>query len=553
MKFGSGCDNQRRSWINKPERLMKPNEKESKTLLKIRPGKERLVAAVAYARMGLHVYPLYGIRGDGHCSCGNPKCLQRGNHPRITDWRNKASYDEATIRLLWGKWPDSDIGILTGAVSGFVVLKVNGKKGEQSRKFIVLPSTLEGRTPSGRQLFFQHPGHHVMNCMNLLPGLDLEGDGGSVVLPFSGSEYDWEENVELAPCPEVLVQLGHSIRPKSDPKSGSLDEWNSDFNPLDLAELLQKPEQHLEWVVDGYGAPGRWTLVAGPPKIGKTTLAYEMAMRVARGKPWLKRLIRQGKVLVLAVEEHHEDVARRFRRLGAGGVPGQIKIVTGPLEFSEKILAEIVKYIEEENIELVLVDTLAAWWHLENENDASQVLRSGRMLLNAIRQTNAAWMCIVHTRKSGGEGGDEIRGSSALLGLVDIAISMKRRPGDPQARVLETVSRFSETPKELVIRYGNNGYEAMGSPDEVSAKGKAEQVFAMLDQTPRSIAEIVEATGLSKQDVSRAIVFLKGQVVRQGNGHKNDPFQYRRDSISPNSPSREEGLDESNLELEEEV
>ena len=287
-----------------------------------------------------------------------------------------------------------------------------------------------------------------------------------------------------------------SIRPKSDPKGGSLDESNSGFNPEDLGEMLRKPEQHLEWTVTGYGAPGRWTLIAGPPKIGKTTAAYEVSVHVARGRPWLRRNVRQGKVLILAVEEHSDDVIRRFRMLGVEGLEGQIKIVTGPLEFSAEVLRDIVEYVIEQDIELVLVDTLAAWWHLENENDASEVLRSGRMLLNAIHQTKAAWLCLVHTRKSGGEGGDEIRGSSALLGLVDIAISMKRRPGDSQTRVLETVSRFSETPKELVIRYGENGYEALGSPAQVSVHGKADQVLAVLDQTPCTIDEIVESTSL---------------------------------------------------------
>lgn len=358
-----------------------------------------------------------------------------------------------------------------------------------------------------------------------------------------------------ASCARYNPVQSDSIRPKSDPKDESLDESNCGFNPDDLDELLRKkPEQHLEWIVPGYGAPGRWTLVAGPPKIGKTTLAYEAVVRVARGNIWLGRRIRRGKVLVLAVEEHSDDVIRRFRGLGTVGLRGQIKIVTGPLEFSVTVLDEIVNYIAEQNIELVLVDTLAAWWHLENENDASEVLRSGRMLLDAIRQTKAAWMCVVHTRKSGGEGGDEIRGSSALLGLVDIAISMKRRPGDPQKRMLEAVSRFSQTPKELVIRYGKQGYEAMGSPAQVSAHGKAQQVLAVLDQTPRSIRKIVKSTGLSKQDVSRGIDFLGGQIIQEGSGHKGDPFQYRRrNPIRPNSHPRGEGLDESNLELEEEV
>lgn len=531
--------------------------KSKRFILTIRPGKERLVAALTYARMGWRIHPLHGVRESGHCTCGNPECLpkNRGKHPRIKDWPNQASCDRATIRSWWKKWPHSNVGIVTGAISGIVVLKINGKKGEQSSKFLVLPSTTEVSARGSRQLYYRHPGHHV-NRVGMLPGIDLKGDGGFVVAPpsqYPGGKYEWEEIVEFAAFPEVLVQLGHSIHPTSNPKAEGLGEWNSGFNPEDLEVVLRKPQLHLEWIVEGYGAPGRWTLVAGPPKIGKTTLAYELVMRVARGKPWLRRLIRQGKVLILAVEEHSDDVVHRLRMLGTEGLEGQIKIMTGPLEFSADVLGEIVQYIDEQNIKLVLVDTLAAWWGLQNENDASEVLRSGRILLNAIRRTNAAWLCLVHTRKSGGNEGDEIRGSSALLGLVDIAISMKRRPGDSQMRVLESVSRFSETPKELVIRYEENGYQFKGSSDELSAKGKAERVLKVLDQTPRSIEEITKATSLSKQDAYRAIDSLAEQVVRKGTGHKNNPRRYSRNSIRPNSLSREEGLDESNCELEEET
>ena len=59
---------------------------------------------------------------------------------------------------------------------------------------------------------------------------------------------------------------------------------------------------------------------------------------------------------------------------------------------------------------------------------------------------------------------------------------------------------------------------------------------------------------LSKQDVSRAMESLEGQIIREGSGHKGDPFRYRRnDSIRPSPHPKGSSMDESNLELEEEV
>ena len=160
------------------------------------------------------------------------------------------------------------------------------------------------------------------------------------------------------------------IRPNSDPMNTGLDESNAVFCPIDIGALLRAPPEDISWVIPGYAAPGRWSLIAGPPKIGKTTWAYEAIVHVARGQPWLGRRIRRGKVLILAVEEHPDDVARRFRSLGVAGLDGEIKVIAGPLEFSTKVLREIVEYVNEQNIALVVIDTLPAWWHLENENDA---------------------------------------------------------------------------------------------------------------------------------------------------------------------------------------
>lgn len=340
------------------------------------------------------------------------------------------------------------------------------------------------------------------------------------------------------------------IRPNPDPISEGQDESNLQFCPKDLRELLNAPREKIEWPIPGYVAKGRWSIYAGAPKVGKTTLANEAIMAVAYGRLWLGRVIRQANVLILAVEEHADDVVQRLRLLGAARSPGRIKIAAGPLEFSANVLREIVEYVEEQQIGLVVIDTLPAWWHLENENDASEVLRSGRMLLNAIRKTKAGWLCLVHTRKSGGEAGDEIRGSSALLGLADIAISMKRYKGDAQMRVLESVSRFSETPRELVVRYTDKGYEAVGSPAQTSAHGKAEQVFAVLDRTPRTIGEIRKLTNLSKQVISRSLKFLGDRVSRDGKGCKGRPFRYwrRSNSIRPKSHSMAASLEESQEE-----
>lgn len=343
------------------------------------------------------------------------------------------------------------------------------------------------------------------------------------------------ETVSEALPSRVHPATSNAIHPSGPPHTRSLDESNSMvvFRPVDVEELFAQTTELVPWVVKGFLAKGILTLLAGPPKVGKTTLAYELIEAVALGRLLLGQEISDTKVLVLGLEEHKRDIIARLRTTSEEALKGRVKVVFGPLPFSEAVHKEMAAYIDYEEIGLVVVDTIHAWWGLTDENDASEVLRKGMPLINTIRQTNAAWLGLVHTRKSGGGHGQEIRGSSALVGLVDIALSMKRTESGGNQRLLEAVSRYVDTPDKLVIGYTEKGYRVLGTPDSVSAEAKAEKVRNALNDVGKTMDELSNETELSKQDVSRAISLLGHKVRREGDGQKGSPYRYTRNAIHP--------------------
>ena len=343
-----------------------------------------------------------------------------------------------------------------------------------------------------------------------------------------------------------------SIRPVTISGAVGLDESNpfSLLRPVDIAQLYDEVEGDMPWVLDGYLVKGGLTLLAGPPKLGKTTLAYQILAAIAEGVPFLGKTVAQSKVLLLGVEEHRRDITQRLFDSGTKDLSGLVKVEFGPVPFNETSQKELVVYVKQEQIGLVVIDTLPVWWNLADESNAAEVITKGALLLKAIRNTDAAWLCLVHARKGGGEHGEEIRGSSALAGLADIAISMKRTPaGDPQ-RSLETISRYAETPRSLTIELEKDVYRALGTPEEVSAAARAERVWTVLTDIDQRTDELCEITDLSKQDLSLAVGRLGDNVVRTGKGHKGDPYRYRRNPIRPSSNSEVEVLDKSTQPIE---
>lgn len=130
---------------------------------------------------------------------------------------------EQEVRDWFRRWPENNVGIVTGAVSGLVVLDVDPRHGgDDTLRSLELQHgpllpTLEAATGGGgRHIYFAHPGGVVRNRVGIAPGVDLRGDGGCVVAPPSvhpsGAHYRWVAGrgpgqVPLASLPAWLRRI----------------------------------------------------------------------------------------------------------------------------------------------------------------------------------------------------------------------------------------------------------------------------------------------------------------------------------------------------------
>lgn len=193
-----------------------------------------LQAATAYAERGWRVFPLHNLVKGGRCSCGKTSCgASAAKHPRTRSGLKDASNRIPVLRAWWDQWPQANIGVATGARSGFLVLDVDPRDhGDESfleleKTYGKLPGTFSASTGGGgKHYLFQHPGGDVVlrNVTALLPGIDIKADGGYIVaapsLHASGAYYQWdvsddtagpdedaESELPIAPCPDWLLAL----------------------------------------------------------------------------------------------------------------------------------------------------------------------------------------------------------------------------------------------------------------------------------------------------------------------------------------------------------
>ena len=179
-----------------------------------------LKAALDYGRLGWSFIPIE----------------PRGKRPLIPWEVFQHRRPEPTEAADWyRRWPDANIAVVTGAVSGLVVVDLDPQHGadtslaqlEQAHGPLV--QTVEVRTGGGgRHLYYAHPGEVLRNRVGLAPGVDLRGDGGYAVAPpsihASGATYCWERSADfclLQPLPEWLLRA-----PEQESKHGHpLSHW----------------------------------------------------------------------------------------------------------------------------------------------------------------------------------------------------------------------------------------------------------------------------------------------------------------------------------------
>jgi hypothetical protein len=217
---------------------------------------ELIDAAVSYAARGWAVFPLFGV-ANARCRCGRRDCGRPGKHPLVARGLHEASTDAAVIATWWRRWPWANIGLATGARSGFVAIDVDEPHGRTSLRALQdqlgeLPATLQALTGGGGlHLLYAHPGGLRNSAGRLagyddeLPDVDLRADGGALVAPpsmhVSGRRYRWvNPTVPLAPAPAWLRDPPHrAVLPPDRLGPGSTTGYGRAALQGELTKLLQ--------------------------------------------------------------------------------------------------------------------------------------------------------------------------------------------------------------------------------------------------------------------------------------------------------------------------
>lgn len=188
----------------------------------------------------------------------------------LIDWKKYQSERaiEEKIREWRDRWPEANLGIVTGAISNIVVVDI-----EKDGKIEGWPATVTAKTGGGGfHLYYKHPNKNVANGVRIRELTDFRGDGGYIVAPpsvhASGNQYEWivsPSDAKFADFPEEFLKThGTEKRPIQSFFNGVPEGMRNMSATSIIGKLLTGIEPSL-WNIAAWPAFKEWNTKNQPP------------------------------------------------------------------------------------------------------------------------------------------------------------------------------------------------------------------------------------------------------------------------------------------------
>lgn len=279
------------------------------------------------------------------------------------------------------------------------------------------------------------------------------------------------------------------------------------FGATILRDVLGASYGTDDWLVEGLIPTQTLTVISGMPASYKTWACLRLALCVSERKPFLGKFNVPFRRNVLILDK--ENVAKHVKeRLEALCAPIDAFVwfnFDGDFYLdNEDHVVALLKYIEQENIGLVVLDSLIRF-HRGDENDSKQIA----LVLGNLKKVTSAGASVIfthHHRKElfqGATSPNSLRGSSDIFAAVDSHIALSYQKKDNVVIFSQHKLRQAQAQDEFAAKviidteHKTLDLEFVGEYDKQKekrdeAKKAVISVFAKSDESELSLVEVDE-------------------------------------------------------------
>ncbi len=227
-----------------------------------------------------------------------------------------------------------------------------------------------------------------------------------------------------------------------------------ELKTVNCEQLMTTPLKPIEFCMDGMISTGLFIL-AGAPKVGKSWLALDMALSIAKGEKVLGRETKRGTALYLCLEDSYTRIQNRLFELTSEPSENlHFAIMAGTLG---GILEKQIEQFKSQhtNLKIIIIDTLQKIRSGDEASYASDY-KDLSVLKNLADKLRIAILLVHHTRKCrDNDPFNMISGTTGISGCVDGSMVMIEKQRGSGEAVLHCVGRDIENLELHLKREGS--------------------------------------------------------------------------------------------------
>ena len=246
-------------------------------------------------------------------------------------------------------------------------------------------------------------------------------------------------------------------------------------------DLQQKEFDERYYAVQGMIPEGE-TVIAAPPKTGKSWLMLDMCLKVAEGKTFLGFETNKSDTLYLALEDGDNFEQERLNIVLDGKeAPKNFHFVfSNVMPMNEGFLLQLEELLTQfPNVKIVVIDTLQFIKYRQGKSESAYETdyRTGRDLKEFAEKRNIAIVVVTHTTKMRYLDDDmaNVSGTNGVTGAADAVIVLgKENRTDLEAKMFITGRKVRQTIHDIRFDDTKCQWEYVGVA-EITDKDKREQ------------------------------------------------------------------------------
>ncbi|MBA2757369.1 MAG: bifunctional DNA primase/polymerase [Chloroflexi bacterium] len=293
---------------------------------------------------------------------------------------------------------------------------------------------------------------------------------------------------------------------------------------IDAADLLALDIPPLRWIVPDL-LPEGTTVLASPPKVGKSCLVYQIATEASVGGTLLGRPVTSGSALYLALEDGKRRGQDRLRAALAGRTMprGRLEVRWTAHKIGAGLEDDLARWLDaHSDAALVAIDTLGKVRpRSDGRRNAYEVdVEDLGRLQSLFRDRSVALLIVHHARK---EAGDDflasVSGTYGLTGSADTIIVVKRKRLEAFGTIVVTGRDVPDA--ELPARFDGLTWQAAPQVVAEASFERAEVYRTIEEDGPIFPAAIATKVGLERTSVQHMVgaMVAAGAVARTAKGY----------------------------------